>query len=153
MIMKTIDSFCLTLLLVSAVNLPAQTYSIDWFSIDSGGGTSTGGLFSVTGTIGQPDAGAAMTGDNYSVVGGFWSIFAVQTPGAPLLWVARAGNYVVISWPAGNAGGFLLDQATALSGSPIPWTQVPFPYATNGAVISVTNSSPTGTRYYRLRKP
>ena len=35
----------------------AQTYSIDWYTIDGGGGTSTGGVYSVSGTIGQPDAG------------------------------------------------------------------------------------------------
>ena len=35
----------------------AQSYQIDWFTIDGGGGTSTGGVYSVSGTIGQPDAG------------------------------------------------------------------------------------------------
>jgi hypothetical protein len=50
-----------------------QTYSIDWFTIDGGGGTSTGGVYGVSGTIGQPDASAQpMTG------GGFWSLFAVR---------------------------------------------------------------------------
>ena len=34
-----------------------QNYSIDWFTIDGGGGTSTGGVYAVSGTIGQPDAG------------------------------------------------------------------------------------------------
>jgi hypothetical protein len=32
----------------------AQSYSIDWFTIDGGGGTSTG-VYSVSGTIGQQD--------------------------------------------------------------------------------------------------
>jgi hypothetical protein len=59
----------------------AQSYSIDWFTIDGGGGTSTGGVYSVTGTIGQPDAGGLMSGGNYTLQGGFWSIQAVQTPG------------------------------------------------------------------------
>ena len=31
--------------------LHAQSYSIDWFTIDGGGGTSTGGVYSVSGTI------------------------------------------------------------------------------------------------------
>jgi hypothetical protein len=61
-------------------------YSIDWSTIDGGGGTSTGGVYSVTGTLGQPDAGATMSGGNLSLDGGFWSLIgAVQTPGAPLL--------------------------------------------------------------------
>jgi hypothetical protein len=65
----------------------AQTYSIDWYTIDGGGGgTSTGGVYAVSGTIGQPDAGGAMTGGNYSLTGGFWALISVvQTAGLPLL--------------------------------------------------------------------
>jgi hypothetical protein len=44
----------------------AQSYSIDWHKISGVGGTSTGGVYSVTGTIGQHDAGGAMTGGNTS---------------------------------------------------------------------------------------
>src|SRR6202030_1357655 len=63
----------------------AQNYSIDWYKIAGGGGTSTGGVYSVSGTIGQHDAAGPMTGGNYSLTGGFWSLFAVQSPGAPTL--------------------------------------------------------------------
>src|ERR1017187_4895147 len=62
-----------------------QEYSIDWYKVSSGGGTSTGGVYSVSGTIGQPDASGAISGGNYSLTGGFWALYAVQTPGAPLL--------------------------------------------------------------------
>ena len=41
-------------------------YSLDWFSIDGGAGTSTGGVYSVSGTIGQPDAGT-MAGGSYTL--------------------------------------------------------------------------------------
>jgi len=45
-------------LLLAATTARAQTnYAIDWFTVDGGGGTSTGGFYSVTATIGQPDAG------------------------------------------------------------------------------------------------
>ena len=76
----------------------AQSYSIDWFTIDGGGGTSTGGVYSVSGTIGQPDAGK-MSGGNFTIDGGFWGIIAaVQTPGAPLLSIARTTtNTVAVS--------------------------------------------------------
>ena len=33
-------------------------YSIDWWTVDGGGGTSAGAGYSLSGTIGQPDAGA-----------------------------------------------------------------------------------------------
>src|ERR1039458_10774684 len=63
----------------------AQSYSIDWYKIAGGGGTSTGGTYQVSGTLGQPDASGAMTSGSYSLTGGFWSLYAVQTPGAPAL--------------------------------------------------------------------
>jgi hypothetical protein len=40
----------------------AQPYSIDWFTIDGSGGTSTGGVYQVSGSIGQPDAGTVSGG-------------------------------------------------------------------------------------------
>jgi hypothetical protein len=51
------------LVLVSCLRAPAQ-YSLDWWTVDGGGGQSTGSVFTVTGTIGQPDAGV-MTGGNF----------------------------------------------------------------------------------------
>lgn len=71
--------------LAVALDAAAQDYSIDWFKVSGGGGTSTGGVYSVSGTIGQPEAGR-LSGGNYTLQGGFWgAIAAVQTPGAPLL--------------------------------------------------------------------
>ena len=137
-----------------AASASAQNYSVDWFTIDGGGGTSTGGVFSVSGTIGQPDAGV-MAGGNYSLVGGFWGIVAaVQTPGAPLLSVERLGGNVRVFWPL-PATGFLLDQTTVLTSPPaaIVWSQVPFPYSTNATHISITVLSPAGNKFYRLRHP
>src|ERR1043165_8161890 len=46
--------------------------AVNWYTIDGGGGTSSGGTFVVSGTIGQPDAGA-MSGGIFVVQGGFWA--------------------------------------------------------------------------------
>jgi hypothetical protein len=55
-------------------------YAIDWWTVDGGGAMfSTGGAYSLGGTIGQPDAGV-MSGGSYTLVGGFW---AVSIPSAP----------------------------------------------------------------------
>lgn len=126
-------------------------YTLSWSTIDGGGGTSTGGVFAVIGTIGQPDAGV-MSGGNYTLVGGFWGV--LQTPGAPLLSIERVGSSVRVFWPL-PATGFVLDQATALSNTPpqTAWSPVAMPYQTNATHISITVSSPTGNRFYRLRKP
>ena len=47
--------------------------SMTWTTIDGGGGTCTGGSFSLSCTVGQPDAGPAMTGGTFSFTGGFWA--------------------------------------------------------------------------------
>ena len=53
----------------------AQTgggYDLTWSTIDGGGGCSAGSGYQLTGTLGQPDAGATLSGGVYSVSGGFW---------------------------------------------------------------------------------
>ncbi len=53
---------------------PADTYTIDWYTIDGGGTMSlSGGSYTLNGTIGQFDAGAA-SGSNYQLNGGFWGV-------------------------------------------------------------------------------
>jgi hypothetical protein len=49
-----------------------EGYTLDWWTVD-GGGTmfSTGGNYSLGGSIGQPDAGTS-SGGTYALSGGFW---------------------------------------------------------------------------------
>src|SRR5262249_46476369 len=140
----------LTLSLAAAVS-HAQNYSIDWFTIDGGGGTSTGGVYTVSGTIGQPDAGR-MSGGNFTLEGGFWGIIAaVQTPGAPLLTVRVSGtNSVIITWPSPSTG-FGLFQNTNVAGT--NWTSVATSPTDDGTTKTVIITPPVGNRYYRLRNP
>lgn len=49
----------------------ADNLSIPWWTVDGGGGDSSGGAYTLRGTTGQPDAGRASGGD-FSLVGGFW---------------------------------------------------------------------------------
>jgi hypothetical protein len=46
-------------------------YEISWYTTDGGGGTSSGGQYVLTGTIGQPDADWS-EGGSYELLGGFW---------------------------------------------------------------------------------
>jgi hypothetical protein len=57
-------------------------------------------LYSVSGTIGQPDAGGPLSGGIYSLTGGFWSLLSVvQTPGSPWLSIMlTATNTALVSW-------------------------------------------------------
>jgi hypothetical protein len=150
--MNSKNLLLLGLLVFGPLTGRSQNYSIDWFTIDGGGGTSTGGVYSVSGTIGQPDAGR-MTGASYALDGGFWGfVGAVQTVGAPLLSIERLGTSVRVFWPR-PATDFVLDRTPALGGPPGSWLQVGFPYQTNASEISITVPAPVGTQFYRLRKP
>lgn len=131
----------------SLVTAAAQNLTIPWHTIDGGGGTSTGSLFRVTGTIGQPDASSVShTGGVFKVTGGFWALpVAIQTAGAPVLAIAPAGpGQAQISWTPATPG-FVLQEATTLS--PPNWVNSP-----SGALNPVTVPA-VGDKFYRLRKP
>ncbi len=58
---------------VASAAISGGTFGINWWTVDGGGGmSSTGGGYSLSGTIGQPDAGQ-MSGGGYVLAGGFWS--------------------------------------------------------------------------------
>jgi hypothetical protein len=137
------SSFCL--------RASGQSYSIDWYKIAGGGGTSTGGTYAVSGTIGQPDASGAMTGGNYSLTGGFWSLISVvQTAGLPNLVITQSGNSVIVSWP--NTGNYSLLQNADLalvSG----WVPTIYQINTANGTNSITITALTGNLFFRLSNP
>jgi hypothetical protein len=140
---------CLIVLLLAPVLLFAQQYSIDWYKIAGGGGTSSQGQYTVSGTIGQHDAGGPMTGGNYSLTGGFWSLYAVQTPGAPTLYITGSGNTVTVFWQ--NVSGWNLQQNNNLA-VPAGWTGSSSVTISNGTnYLNLT--SPTGNLFFRLSNP
>ena len=144
-----IQTFCLMIagMLLALPTLHAQSYSIDWHTIDGGGGTSTGGVYAVSGTIGQPDAGGPLTNGQYSVTGGFWALpTAVQVAGAPTLAIAPAApGQATISWTP-TTPGFVLQETWVLS--PANWTNSPSG-ATNPIIVPATLPA----KFYRLFKP
>jgi len=148
MIRRFLFALLLELVVISA---RAQTYSIDWSTIDGGGGTSTGGVYTVSGTIGQPDAGR-MSGGNFTLDGGFWGIVAaVQTPGAPSLRIfLTSTNTVVVAWPA-TSTGFSLEQNAVLGTT--NWVNVATTPAVVGSENQVIVSPPAGNHFYRLKWP
>jgi hypothetical protein len=150
----TLKCWLIALALLSTFNSQlstafAQTYSIDWSTIDGGGGTSTGGAYSISGTIGQPDAGT-MSGGQYSLPGGFWSLYAVQTPGAPLLSITLTPtNTAMVYWPSPSTGWTLQENTNSVSSA--NWTDHPFPQD-NGAIRYIIVTPPAGNRFYRLKQ-
>ncbi len=135
------------MLWLAPLALSAQSYSIDWSKIAGGGGTSTGGVYTVSGTIGQHDAGGPLTNGVYSLTGGYWALpIAVQTTNAPTLAIIPAApGWATISWTPPTPG-FVLQETTSLS--PSNWTNSP---------SSTTNPIPVHavppSKFYRLNKP
>jgi hypothetical protein len=143
--MKTL--FLAFIVVAGACTASAQSYSIDWFKIAGGGGTSTGGVYAVNGTIGQHDAGGPMTNGPYSLTGGFWALpFAVQSADAPLLTIVPFGaGQARISWTP-DTPGFVLQENTNLNTT--NWVNSP-----GGTLNPVTVPATLPIKSYRLRKP
>ena len=129
--------------LVLAAPALAQNYSIDWFTIDGGGGASTGGAYAVSGTIGQPDAGV-MSGGSFAITGGFWSVEGINLPGVPTLFITRSGANAILSWTPGSPG-FVLQGNGGFS--PAGWADAP-----SGSTNPATVPAAGAARFYRLRK-
>ncbi len=65
--------FALGLFAGSARAQSGGNFEITSFTIDGGGVVNaTGGVFTLSGTVGQPDAGPVQTGGVFDLAGGFW---------------------------------------------------------------------------------
>ncbi len=61
-----------SLLLVILTSQVFAQYEIKKYTINSGGGKMTGGIYEINASIGQVDASGTQTGGTYSLNGGFW---------------------------------------------------------------------------------
>ena len=138
---------------VFRLSASAQSYTINWYKIAGGGGTSTGGTYQVSGTIGQPDASGAMNGGNYSVTGGFWSLInVVQMPGVPnLLIVPNGANSVKLLWPDPATNTYTLQQNVNLATT--SWVTSGYTITNGFGTNFCTITPPTGNLFFRLSKP
>ena len=144
-------AFALVSRLLLSTDAMAQSYSIDWYKVSGGGGTSTGGTYSVSGTIGQHDAGGPLTGGNYSLTGGFWALYAVQTPGAPVLTIKLTiTNTAQVSWPSPSTGYNLQVNTNLVTTN---WVTPAESVTDNGTIKYIIVNPPTGNRFYRLKNP
>ncbi|HLX72118.1 MAG TPA: hypothetical protein VKV04_21075 [Verrucomicrobiae bacterium] len=144
---KLSKMFLLAIALLAPVAARSQSYSIDWFKISGGGGTSTNGQYAISGTIGQHDAGGPMTGGNYALTGGFWALLSViQTPGAPTLYVSHSGNTVTVFWQ--DVSGWTLEQNNNLK-APTAWS-TNTAWTTSSGTNFLNLPSPAGNLFFRL---
>ena len=97
----------------------AEDLSIDWYTVAGGGGSTSAGEFSVSGTVGQPEAGMLMAYCcRLSLFGGYWSQFIdVNQPDGPRLCLHfTPTNTFLLSWPAYHADYLLQKKPAAVPG-------------------------------------
>ena len=136
-------------LLSLTLTLHAQQYSIDSQTIDGGGGTSTGGVYSLSGTIGQPDAGT-MSGGNYSLAGGFWGAISTPPPVPTVIKLWIVGDEVHLRFNGIPGRIYDIERARFVTG---PWRNGQ-PFATitmpsNGVVEFVDTTGAASQFFYR----
>ena len=139
---------------IGAIGTRAQDFSIDWFGLaGGGGGSSLGGDFELSATIGQPEAGQMLAGD-FALVGGFWSIIGVEeTPGLPRLNIRLAADAIILSWPEAGTDRFTLEQWGALGDAASSWFPLDaIPDVSNGTRTVRLRLAP-GNHFYRLHQP
>lgn len=72
---------------------------------------------------------------------------------APRLAIAIGSNSATFSWPL-SAGDWTLQSANDLAATSVGWVDLPPPYQTNGATVSLTfsNLATTPAQFFRLRQ-
>jgi len=145
--------FVVSAVCLLALSSSAQQYAIPWFKIAGGGGMqSTGGVYTLSGTIGQADAGrVASASDHYRLEGGFWGI-AVQQAGFPSLLITQQDTNAVLRWETLETG-FVVQFTTNLTPDTV-WTDLGPSTSTNGTTNAVAIPFDDATRaFFRLRRP
>jgi hypothetical protein len=135
--------------LAAALGAPAQSYSIDRFVMAGGSGTSAGGAFGLSGTIGQPDAGL-MSGGNYSLAGGFWGAIQTSAPvRSMIIKVSVVAGEVRLRFTGIPGRIYYVDRAHYITG---PWNErlAAITMPIGGVVEFVDSSSSSFVRsFYR----
>lgn len=129
------------LLLLLTLTCARAQYSLQWHTSDAGGGESTGGSYSLNGTIAQPDAAAPSAGDGYTLQSGYWTFPDISAP-LPDLTLTLDSGFVILTW---DDPGFpvVLEASADLD----LWTPVdPLP-ATNAWA-----EAESARRFYRLSR-
>jgi hypothetical protein len=148
-----LPTWCLGVLVVCifALTSAAQQYATPWFKIAGGGGMqSTGGVYALSGTIGQVDTGRVAATNAYRIEAGFWAV-AIQQLGYPELSIMQSGTNAIVSWVTAESG--LILQQTLELAIPTAWADSGLTVTTNATTNLVTVPlNPAMKTFFRLRR-
>ena len=156
--MRTILQFSAMAALLGAIHGGAQPFPVTSHVIAGGGGTASGGLFAITGTIAQVEAAPRLTGGCFSVDPGSWGHYAaISTTGTPALRTKLVANYVRVSFTP-TCGDWVLQWTTALEpeSAATSWTddEASNLILIDGELTREFHMPSWGNRlYFRLRQP
>lgn len=139
---------------LSLCGLRAQSVYLDSLAGNCASGTSTAGVYTLTGSI-QPSAARVHSSD-FTIDTGSWSFVAViQDPGAPVLSVRMTQtNTFLASWPMASTG-FELAASSEITSANWPKVNVPscvVVMGENRIEKHVVLPTPVGKKFYRLQK-
>ena len=128
--------------------------TVDWLTLDAGGGVQISANYTANFTLGQFDVGAAGSSSaRYRIITGFWALQDFgPARGRPELSIVVSGPNVILSWPSPSTG-FVLEQTDSLNAIPATWSDTMGLVSDNGLIKSITIAHDVAKRFYRLRKP
>lgn len=115
-------------------------------AVVAGGGTASGGVFSIAGWAASAGAGTS-SGESFDLTCGLLGIYVVPSDGVALRVELMPSGDVRMWWPA-DAAGYRLESTTAVGPGAV-WQPVEPPPAAN----SYTTGPVLPARYFRLQKP
>jgi len=134
------------------VSTLGQQFTIKQLHITPGGGSLSGGEFSVTGKIEKSNPTPAINGGDFSVKGTAASFsIAVHTSGYPQLRIQISPTHHEISWAPDNAVGHVLQWSSTL-GPTASWQSDESPLTQMNGRIHATIPRRPGVRFYRLQR-
>lgn len=138
--------------LLIAGNIFAQSgggFTLTTWTVDGGGGRSTGGAYILSGTVGQPDSGMSQTGGGYTLRGGFWRPIRLIPP-SPANAVPQRNYYttgtVTLGWNAVTwAAGYEVQVSRNNTFTDLAY------HNPNTAALAVTPTLADGAYFWRVR--
>ena len=142
-------TFLLMGLLISTFSF-AQSYSIDWYKIAGGGGTSTGATYASQRH--HRPAGCRRRDERRQLLAHrrlLESHFRCANGRRAESDHHPFGNSVIVSWP--NTGSYTLQQNANLALAS-GWTTSGYSISTSNGTNSITITPPTGNLFFRLKQ-